>query len=209
MRIKAHLKKVFSHSSSSNSSSSSTQKRQSEPCLDHTTDPSVYKPGEAMPRPKYRAPVDKKHKEKLDSFSFMSTLRRSSQNSNISPGGTRISSRNNSYTEGMFDSPVKAKAFWKRRKSHDPGMVEENTQNDTDITNVGGFSRRHSRDTPSKHSEEEHVTKPHHPPPATRLPNGNHKNTGFAPDHKPFTEAEFDQALGRSKKHITLKKPNF
>ena len=30
----------------------------------------VYKPGEPMPRPKYRTPAKKEHKEKLEAFSF-------------------------------------------------------------------------------------------------------------------------------------------
>lgn len=56
----------------------------------------VYKPGEAMPRPKYRKPPTKEHKEKLESFSFSDAWRRKSYQSNYSPMGTRAPSRRNS-----------------------------------------------------------------------------------------------------------------
>ena len=57
----------------------------------------VYKPGEAMPRPKYRKPPTKEHKEKLESFSFGdSWRRRKSVQSTYSPMGTRAPSRKNS-----------------------------------------------------------------------------------------------------------------
>jgi len=53
----------------------------------------VYKPGEPMPRPKYRAPPKKEHKEHLDSFSFADAWRRKSFQSQYSPMGTRAPSR--------------------------------------------------------------------------------------------------------------------
>ncbi|KAK1087796.1 hypothetical protein LTR33_000873 [Friedmanniomyces endolithicus] len=56
----------------------------------------IYKPGETMPRPKYRKPPTKEHKEKLDSFSFGDAWRRKSFQSNYSPMGTRAPSRSNS-----------------------------------------------------------------------------------------------------------------
>ena len=46
-----------------------------------------------MPRPKYRAPVKKEHKEKLDSFSFGNAWRRRSFVSEYSPHGSRMPSR--------------------------------------------------------------------------------------------------------------------
>lgn len=57
----------------------------------------VYKPGEPMPRAKYRAPVKKEHKEKLESFSFASAWRRKSFMSEYSPMGTRMPSRRGSF----------------------------------------------------------------------------------------------------------------
>ncbi|KAK5138508.1 hypothetical protein LTR08_000095 [Meristemomyces frigidus] len=56
----------------------------------------VYKPGEPMPRPKYRKPPTKEHKEKLESFSFAEAWRRKSFQSTYSPMGTRAPSRRNS-----------------------------------------------------------------------------------------------------------------
>lgn len=50
-----------------------------------------------MPRPKYRAPVQKEHKEKLESFSFADAWRRKSLQSIYSPMGTRAPSRRASF----------------------------------------------------------------------------------------------------------------
>lgn len=57
----------------------------------------VYKPGEPMPRPKYRAPPKKEHKEKLEAFSFADAWRRKSYQSTYSPMGTRAPSRRTSF----------------------------------------------------------------------------------------------------------------
>lgn len=51
------------------------------------------------PKPKYRAPVDPKHKERLEAFSFANTWRRKSTSSLYSPHGSRMPSRNNSASE--------------------------------------------------------------------------------------------------------------
>ena len=56
----------------------------------------VYAPGEPMPRPKYRGPVNKQHQENLSAFSFASALeglRRKSGISQYSPMGSRLPSR--------------------------------------------------------------------------------------------------------------------
>lgn len=53
----------------------------------------VYKPGETMPRPKYRTPPTKEHKERLEAFSFAEAWRRRSFQSQYSPMGTRAPSR--------------------------------------------------------------------------------------------------------------------
>lgn len=45
----------------------------------------VYKPGEPMPRPKYRAPPKKEHKDKLEAFSFADAWRKKSFQSQYSP----------------------------------------------------------------------------------------------------------------------------
>lgn len=59
----------------------------------------VYKPGEAMPRPKYRGPYNQAHQDKLSAFSFGDVWKRRSSaagNSDISPMGSRTMSRRSS-----------------------------------------------------------------------------------------------------------------
>ncbi|KAG2168777.1 hypothetical protein D6C90_08632 [Aureobasidium pullulans] len=86
-RIKKALRKASPNSSLRTSSTKDSSK-------DRDRWPSnVYKPGEPMPRAKYRAPVKKEHKEKLESFSFSAAWRRRSFMSEYSPMGTRMPSR--------------------------------------------------------------------------------------------------------------------
>jgi hypothetical protein len=86
-RIKKALRKASPNSSLHKSSTTDSNKgRERWPS-------NVYKPGETMPRAKYRAPVKKEHKEKLESFSFASAWRRKSFMSEYSPMGTRMPSR--------------------------------------------------------------------------------------------------------------------
>jgi len=129
-----------------------------------------------MPKPKYRQPVDKKHKEHLEAFNFMDSFgglaRRKSQASQYSPMGSRLSSRNNSVSHP-------AAAPKTGRGLSYIGKVSENEHDDTDLFNgmlfqfsnpifsrkspllnvywekvgssrkhslVGGLSRRHSRE---------------------------------------------------------------
>jgi hypothetical protein len=60
----------------------------------------VYKPGEAMPRPKYRGPYNQAHQDKLSAFSFGDAWRRrkssATGNSDMSPMGSRLMSRRGS-----------------------------------------------------------------------------------------------------------------
>ena len=60
----------------------------------------VYKPGEVMPRPKYRGPYNQAHQDKLSAFSFGDVFKRrrssATQNSDISPMGSRVLSRRGS-----------------------------------------------------------------------------------------------------------------
>lgn len=67
----------------------------------------VYKPGEPMPRPKYRKPPTKEHKDKLEAFSFADAWRRKSYQSTYSPMGTRAPSRKNS----LFSLASRKKSF--------------------------------------------------------------------------------------------------
>ena len=91
------IRKKFSRGSSStsgtSSGSSSTMGSDLTPHTTHT----MYKPGERIPY-KYRRPVDKKHKETLESFNFADAWneRRKSFASQYSPMGSRLPSRRSS-----------------------------------------------------------------------------------------------------------------
>ena len=133
----------------------------------------VYKPGEAMPRPKYRKPPTKEHKEKLESFSFGDAWRRrKSFQSTYSPMGTRAPSRRNSLfsrksiggrssranSVSMGDDPTSSKGTVRQREGEmATGMAmtgtrlstETEVEGDDDVANgrhletIAG--QRHSR----------------------------------------------------------------
>jgi hypothetical protein len=63
-----------------------------------------YKPGEKIPQPKYRRPVDPAHKERLEAFSFAKAWRRMSIHSQYSPMGSRMSSRRGSVISNVRKS---------------------------------------------------------------------------------------------------------
>lgn len=93
----------------------------------------VYKPGEPMPRPKYRGPYNQAHQDMLKAFSFgdawKSKKRRNSgtAGSDLSPMGSRLMSRRNS--------------AWSKRSKHGSRQnssfagVEENGEGDDDVAN--------------------------------------------------------------------------
>lgn len=122
------MKKAFKRSPS-NSETSSLSK------TDSKGDPNVYQPGEKMPQPKYRRPVPKEHKEKLENFSFSNAWRRSSQQSgDYSPMGSRAPSRRGSLAS-VFGVGGR-KSFQSRRgESHVGSTVEEDEGDDTDVKN--------------------------------------------------------------------------
>ncbi|KAG8630167.1 hypothetical protein KVT40_001786 [Elsinoe batatas] len=91
MPFREKLKKAFKSSSPSSSKHSSPTIAQ-----EQRWPSNVYRPDEPMPRPKYRAPVKKEHKEKLESFNFGSSWKRRSHISLYSPMGSRLPSRRNS-----------------------------------------------------------------------------------------------------------------
>lgn len=93
MTIREKAKALFKSKSKSDRDSqlSKTSSKESERWPSN-----VYRPGEPMPRPKYRAPPKKEHKEKLEAFSFTEAWRRNSFQSQYSPMGTRAPSRRNS-----------------------------------------------------------------------------------------------------------------
>lgn len=91
MPFREKAKRLFKSSSRSDSLSKtdSSSSRERWPS-------NVYKPGEPMPRPKYRAIPKKEHTEKLEAFSFADAWRKKSFQSSYSPHGTRAPSRRNS-----------------------------------------------------------------------------------------------------------------
>lgn len=95
MPLRERAKKLFSKRRDSRSDSLS--KTSSKESSRDRWPSNVYKPGEVMPKPKYRRPPEKAHKEKLDAFSFGDAWRRNSYQSQYSPMGTRLPSRRNSF----------------------------------------------------------------------------------------------------------------
>ena len=87
MPIREKAKRIFKRSKSDAlSKTDSNSSRERWPS-------NVYKPGEPMPRPKYRAAPKKEHTEKLEAFSFADAWRKKSFQSTYSPMGTRAPSR--------------------------------------------------------------------------------------------------------------------
>lgn len=89
MPFREKAKRLFKTKSRSHSQADSNSSRERWPS-------NVYKPGEPMPRPKYRAQPKKEHTEKLEAFSFADAWRKKSFQSSYSPMGTRAPSRRNS-----------------------------------------------------------------------------------------------------------------
>ena len=91
----------------------------------------VYKPGEPMPRPKYRGPYNQAHQDKLSAFSFGDAWKRrkssGTMGSDLSPMGSRIMSRRNSAWS-------KKSKLGSRQNSAFAG-VEESGEGDDDVAN--------------------------------------------------------------------------
>ncbi|TKA23778.1 hypothetical protein B0A50_07060 [Salinomyces thailandicus] len=172
-----------------------------------------------MPRPKYRKPPTKEHKERLEAFSFSDAWRRKSYQSTYSPMGTRAPSRRNSLfslasRKKSFRSPRSSRANSVTSADMEKGSVrqregnlyggaamkttrlspEAEAEGDDDITNVG-LSRIQSREAV---------------PPSRPIPAGDHpsQSNGLPPqmttahDHNVFSEHELSMAMQRS--HLTV-----
>ena len=91
----------------------------------------VYKPGEPMPRPKYRGPYNQAHQDKLSAFSFGDAWKRrrssGTAGSDLSPMGSRIMSRRN--------SAWSKKSKLGSRQNSAFAEVEENGEGDDDVAN--------------------------------------------------------------------------
>ena len=101
----------------------------------------VYKPGEVMPRPKYRGPYDKEHQDKLTSFNFANAFtRRKSDYSEYSPMGSKLPSRRGSFLG------IGRKSFARSRQPSyvDPALMESK-EGDDDVTNGMGSNYTRSK----------------------------------------------------------------
>lgn len=178
----------------------------------------VYKPGETMPRPKYRRPPTKEHKETLEAFSFAEAWRRKSFQSQYSPMGTRlpsrrtsflsIGSRKKSYMSSRGPSRAGSVASQKTEYSADQNVLgpaarqrergfggtrlstEIEAEGDDDVHNVG-LSRVQSRDNQYK-------SRPRTADDPPKRPRETVPIMSTAHDHQPFTEQELALALQRS-----------
>ncbi len=188
----------------------------------------IYKPGETMPRPKYRKPPTKEHKEKLESFSFGDAWRRKSYQSNYSPMGTRAPSRSNSlfrrksHARSSRANSVASlgdgeKCGPRQREMHSGAMItaqlstEVEADGDDDVTNGGYTSRsrlykafgRSANNIAvglSRAQSREQVPTKSRPRTAEDIPPdcSEYFGSGTAHDHRPFSEHELTLALQRS-----------
>ena len=109
----------------------------------------VYKPGEPMPRPKYRGPWNQAHQDKLSAFSFGSISsigrrRSSAQASDYSPMGSNLpsrgpsrgasASRRGSAWSAFSGGSGKRRGMGSRRQTQKDEGVEE-AEGDTDTAN--------------------------------------------------------------------------
>ena len=122
MPFRERAKALFKPRSRSDSLSKSSSKDSSSPRERWPSN--VYKPGETMPRPKYRRPPEKAHKEKLDAFSFGDAWRRKSYQSTYSPMGTRAPSRRNSIFSIGRKSSVGRKSLGRSTRANSVNTVE-------------------------------------------------------------------------------------
>ncbi|KAK4545383.1 hypothetical protein LTR36_003563 [Oleoguttula mirabilis] len=182
----------------------------------------VYKPGEPMPRPKYRKPPTKEHKEKLDSFSFTDAWRRKSFQSTYSPMGTRAPSRRNSLfsRKSLGGRSSRANSVSTTAEPEKGGVrqregamatgaamtgtrlsTEVEAEGDDDVTNVG-ISRVQSRDraipTISRPLTAGDDIPPHQQNGGCGGGGPVYPSMSTAHDHQPFSEHDLVLALQRS-----------
>ncbi|KAK3067672.1 hypothetical protein LTR53_015321 [Teratosphaeriaceae sp. CCFEE 6253] len=165
----------------------------------------VYKPGETMPRPKYRKAPSKEHKEALESFNFGDSWRKKSFQSTYSPMGTRAPSRRNSLfsrksyarsSRANSVSSVRSEKGGVRQREMHSGVAlapmlstEVEAEGDDDVHNVG-LSRVQSRELNAAKSRPRTA--------AEMPPSDNYFGTITAHDHQPFSEHDLNLAMQRS-----------
>jgi len=130
MPFRQRVKRAFTRSSTSSSGDTSLSKSNSR------KNSNVYQAGEKMPPLKYRRPVAKEHKEKLESFSFAHAWRRKSDQSQYSPMGSRLPSRKNStHTQGRKSFQATRTSMQVPRTPSNVGQVKEDMDDEADVTN--------------------------------------------------------------------------
>jgi hypothetical protein len=162
MAIRAKAKAFFrrSRNNNNNNNNSDDNLSKTDSTDSHERWPSnVYKPGEPMPRPKYRQPPKKEHKEHLDSFSFADAWRRKSFQSQYSPMGTRAPSRLPSA------APSRRSSWYSRKKSMSYGRSGSVTSVDSHKS-AGAVKRESSQK--SRRSEIERKPSQRSAPPLSR-----------------------------------------
>lgn len=226
MPFRERIKKVFKSSSPNSSLRKSSTQTSDATTRDPRWPSNVYAPGEAMPRPKYRAPVKKEHKDKLESFSFGSAWRRRSHVSEYSPHGSRMPSRAPSLlsrksfgaksvrrgsvgekstgakSDGILETDG---AQMRSRGAARPTRLsaEIEAEGDDDVANVG-LSRVQSREREvgSPHSRQPSGVSVHHKPSASNVAaNG---STSHQPLNAALAEAQAKPNLPFTEEELAL-----
>ncbi|KAI9675697.1 MAG: hypothetical protein M1817_001064 [Caeruleum heppii] len=146
----------------------------------------LYQVGEPMPKPKYPGRYNKPHQDMLKAFSFSDKFtRRASEQTDVSPMGSKMPSRKNSSTTAG-----------RKSMGHHPSRVEEqlaeNVCGDDDVHNVG-LARQMTPDRNPTHARRD----PELMTSAGFTTNGTHK-----PESRmPFTQKQLSTAVKNSSLH--------
>lgn len=133
MPFRDKMKRAFGRNSNEDSDltpvSSATSRKEKKQKREYPDN--VYKPGEVMPKPKYRAAYNKEHQEKLSAFSFGDAWkRRKSDQSQYSPMGSRLPSM-----VGSLRRMSLAASSRDRKQSVATETLDENIDRDDDVSN--------------------------------------------------------------------------
>ncbi|KAF2160930.1 hypothetical protein M409DRAFT_28536 [Zasmidium cellare ATCC 36951] len=150
MAIREKARALFKPKSSKSSDKSSSLSKSS---TQERWPSNVYKPGEPMPRPKYRMPPKKEHKEKLEAFSFAEAWRRKSFQSQYSPMGTRAPSRMASRRNSWLSMG---------RKSFSGKSATDVGRSATDVGRSASVTSGDTEKSSAVHKREHHALHPHH-----------------------------------------------
>lgn len=191
MPFRQRVKRAFTRSSTSSSGDTSLSKSNSR------KNSNVYQAGEKMPPLKYRRPVAKEHKEKLESFSFAHAWRRKSDQSQYSPMGSRLPSRKNStHTQGRKSFQATRTSMQVPRTPSNVGQVKEDMDDEADVTNVG-LSRQHTHESIRPGPSSSVGRRSQSMRSGGSRPQTQHTNTSDKAG-QPFTQEDFELALKKS-----------